>query len=297
MRKTSLLFVSLLFATSLFAQTTPTSTTGDDLAQALINHGMDPASAPTFAAVLELAISQSNALSQRITDAQTTATGAKTQADATQATASNLQTRMASAENTLVSMTASLGSISTTLATTQNQAAAATAAAQDASNKVGADDQNISSLNTLFANLEQRVTTLEKAAAPPPPPALVHVEAETATGIPSANVITLATASGGKYVGNIAAGQTFTYTVAVPAAGNYLLSASIASPVATAQFHFVMNGVASPVITIPSTGDYHVFKPVSAPQLASFSGPATVTLQIVANTTPFNVDFFELAQQ
>lgn len=276
---------------------TPTPPPLDDLGQALVAHGMDPTLAGFFATGIETALVQAKLQASALAAVQQLAAS-------TAASAADAQNRIGLAEANINSLTATTGSQGATLSAVQTQLGqqstqivATQTLAQGAINQVSQNETNVAALTSQVAALQATVAALQPP--PPPPPVTaspITIEAETATGIPSSNVVTSTTASGGKYVGNILAGQIFSYTVAIPAAGNYALSAAVASPVATAAFHFTINGVASPSIAVPNTGSYTTWKPVTGPT-ASFAGPANVTIQIVVDKTQFNVDSFTLIPQ
>jgi len=83
----------------------------------------------------------------------------------------------------------------------------------------------------------------------------------------STDVDLQASSEGGYNIGWIAPGEWVNYTVSVQAAGNYIATLRVASPVAGVSLHIGFNGPSSvwKTVTIPVTGDWQSWTSVAVP--------------------------------
>jgi hypothetical protein len=100
-------------------------------------------------------------------------------------------------------------------------------------------------------------------------------------------------ASGGFNVGWIGAGEWLEYTISVARAGNYDLSARIASPYAGKSFRLLLNGQdISGAIAVPNTGDWQRWQTVT--RTAIFLPAGTHRATVSAVTDGFNLNWVAL---
>lgn len=64
-------------------------------------------------------------------------------------------------------------------------------------------------------------------------------------------------------IGWISTGEWVAYTVNVPAAGAYTVTARVASPNSTGKFHVIAGAVSTATVPVPNTGDWQNWTPVS----------------------------------
>ena len=90
-------------------------------------------------------------------------------------------------------------------------------------------------------------------------------------------------AGGGFNVGWVAAGEWMNYTVNVPAAGSYTLSARVASPGSGGTFHVELNGVnVTGSLRVPDTGGWQVYRDVTA-RIAAGAGRQVLRVVMESN--------------
>lgn len=156
MKKAAILGGLLLFTASLslHSQTPPAL---DDLGTALVNHGMDPGTAGPTAAIIEVAISNNNALMTRLTNDETQITGLLAQGNTQNNNIATLMTSLATAQGTITNDEQTITSLQNELVTLQgaqstNQGAETT------------DALNISQLQTTISTLQTQLAQLQTTA-------------------------------------------------------------------------------------------------------------------------------------
>jgi hypothetical protein len=99
---------------------------------------------------------------------------------------------------------------------------------------------------------------------------------------------------GGYFVGWVDAGEWTRYTINVQTAGNYVLRANVATPLAGSQFHFEVDGQpVSGTMTAPVTGDWGVYQ-VTVPSKSFELAAGQHIVRLVTDTVGANYDYFEL---
>lgn len=159
-------------------------------------------------------------------------------------------------------------------------------------------------------NLKNRLDALEAKAPIPGPPGpqgppgtpaplskVISVDAASFTAgsvPPRAEAGTCISTSD---VGWIAAGQTVDYTVTIPTAGNYLLTACTATPNVGASYHFEYPiGTNLGSTALPLTNGWYTFRTSSTGKAVAFpAGPAVI--RVVFETTNQNFGGFTLTVQ
>ncbi|HXW04960.1 MAG TPA: carbohydrate-binding protein [Vicinamibacterales bacterium] len=96
---------------------------------------------------------------------------------------------------------------------------------------------------------------------------------------------------GGFNVGWIAAGEWLEYTIQIPTAGDYDLSARVASPYTGKSFRILVDGIdVTGDMTVPNTGGYQRWQTVTRSRVPLAAG--THRLRYAATTNGFNVNWF-----
>lgn len=105
---------------------------------------------------------------------------------------------------------------------------------------------------------------------------------------------------GGCDVGWLQPGERLIYTFYVPQAGNYAVTASVASPLTTGAFHFEVDGLAvTPSVSVPNTGGWYVWKPIPVQPFFLPAGIVTVVVVVesAAQNNLFNLHWMNYAKQ
>jgi hypothetical protein len=151
-------------------------------------------------------------------------------------------------------------------------------------------DALILTLQSQVAALQVQVAALAPPVAPPAP-TLITIQAESFNNAPAGQAgQPLACVGGsGTVTCNSAVGETLTYTVNIPTAGNYLFSVNASSNVGGT---LTVNGTA---VTIPNTGSFATFATTAGPILTLPAG--TQILTVIYTTAHMNLDYYTLTQQ
>ena len=100
--------------------------------------------------------------------------------------------------------------------------------------------------------------------------------------------------AGGYNVGYIAAGEWLAYSVKVAAAGQYSMTASVASLTAGGKFHLEVGGVnVTGTVTFAATGGWQNWVKVVVPNVTLPAGESVV--RFVAESADFNLDYLDFA--
>lgn len=105
---------------------------------------------------------------------------------------------------------------------------------------------------------------------------------------------------GGCSVGWIQPGEHLLYTFYVPVAGNYAVSARVASPLATGAFHMEMDGMSvTPSVSVPNTAGWYVWQTVAVQPFMLPAGIVTVSVVVEtgAQNNLFNLHWMNFAKQ
>jgi hypothetical protein len=171
--------------------------------------------------------------------------------------------------------------------------------------QLASDEATISTLQSQATGFASQITTMQAQIAAlqqgtlPPVAVIVHVEASTAIAAVPAMQTENTTDSGSVLdVGFIQNGQTYDYSVSVPAAGNYALTVRSSSGAHGGTLTIQQGGTMLGVVSIPATGGWQTWQTVAGPILALPAGP--VTLHFVCSGTAgylFNLHWLELTKQ
>lgn len=131
------------------------------------------------------------------------------------------------------------------------------------------------------------------AAANVARPAPITIEAENYSAMSGVQNEATLDVGGGKNVGYIETGDWMSYTIDVPATGNYKIVYRVASPQATAKF-VLKSGLdvdLAPAMLVPKTGGWQIWQDVE--QIVSLQ-KGTQTLKIFAHAGGFNINWLQI---
>ena len=152
--------------------------------------------------------------------------------------------------------------------------------------RIAADESTISSLSAAVSTLQTQVAVLQNSVPPTvPPSSAITVQAENYTSVFGSQAPAYPVTCGTTTCYS-QAGETLTYTVSVPTAGNYQFAVSASS---SAAGSITVNGTP---VAIPNTGGFSIFTTTPGPVLALNAG--TNTLTIVYVTAHINLDYYTL---
>jgi hypothetical protein len=156
--------------------------------------------------------------------------------------------------------------------------------------------QAIQNQGTLILALQNQVAALQAQVAAltqptMPTKATLTIQAESFTNTPVGQPGFPLTCAGGTGTTtcNSAIGETLTYAVNIPTAGNYQFSVNSSSTVGGT---LTVNGVS---MGTPNTASFSTFVTTTGPMLTFSAGPQTLT--VVYTTAHQNLDFYTLVQQ
>jgi hypothetical protein len=100
-------------------------------------------------------------------------------------------------------------------------------------------------------------------------------------------------ATGKYYVEHVATGEWLEYTINVPSAGNYNITAYVGSPYTGGQFTLQFQNGTTTAFVVNSTGDYLIFKPISN-IFRLLPGEQVMRLNIT-QTPDFDIDYIKIS--
>lgn len=105
---------------------------------------------------------------------------------------------------------------------------------------------------------------------------------------------------GGCGVGWIQPSEHLLYTFYVPVAGNYAVSARVASPLATGAFHVEIDGLpVTPSVSVPNTAGWYIWQTVAVQPFMLPAGIVTISVVVEAGAQNnlFNLHWMTLTRQ